>query len=90
MADLQILKRGLLVESSGPCVCVVAPNQVELGSGYELIMQQQAVEIVPLPPTQTIEMGLGYELIMQQQAVQIVPLPPTLNIEVGDDYIMTP
>lgn len=60
MADLQILKRGLLVESSGPCVCVVAPSQLEIGSNYQLVLQSQAVEIVPQPPTQTIEVGDDY------------------------------
>ena len=60
MADLHILKRGLLVESSGPCVCTVAPSQLEMGSNYQIVLKNQAVEIVPLPPTQTIELGDDY------------------------------
>lgn len=59
-----VIKRGLLVASSPPpCVCEVAPNQVELGVNYQLVLQQQAVEIVPAPPTQTIEIGLDYQVV---------------------------
>lgn len=63
MADLHITKRGLLGESSGPCVCECIPEMLEMSDHYQLRFQVTSPDFAGPDGNNTFELSDDYTIV---------------------------